>query len=179
MQCACTILSSAACLALQYFSTLANKRHDFRKKVSKYKKWVLISSTNFVWNVTHIRRKEQDMIKKVYWPSCKVILLLSDFNETWIFSKEFRKILKYQIPWESDRKKILRISEISSRLICEKSQLDFQQLTTVLSRLQRIPDRHSEASQHPIQWVPGAFPRGSNDRGVKLTTHLNLVPRLK
>jgi len=32
MQCACAILPSAACSALQYFSTLSHKRHDFRNK---------------------------------------------------------------------------------------------------------------------------------------------------
>jgi len=32
MQCACAILSSVACPALQYFSTVSRKRHDFRKK---------------------------------------------------------------------------------------------------------------------------------------------------
>jgi hypothetical protein len=33
------------------------------------------------------------------------------------------------------------------------------------------------STQPPIQWVPGALSRGSIGRGVKLTTHLQLVPR--
>jgi hypothetical protein len=31
--------------------------------------------------------------------------------------------------------------------------------------------------QPPIKWIPGSFSRGQSGRGVKLTTHLQLVPR--
>jgi len=44
-----------------------------------------------------LRRTEQDMIKNLYWSSCKVLLFLSDFNENLIFLTDFRKILKYKI----------------------------------------------------------------------------------
>ena len=49
-----------------------------------------------------LRTIKQHMIKNVYRFSCKVpLLFLSDFNKTWIFSTNFRKILKYQISWNS------------------------------------------------------------------------------
>jgi hypothetical protein len=33
------------------------------------------------------------------------------------------------------------------------------------------------STQPPIKWVPGSLSRGKSGRGVKLTTHLQLVPR--
>jgi hypothetical protein len=39
------------------FSTLSHKRHDFRKTVTEYKRCVLISSTTFVWNISHSKKK--------------------------------------------------------------------------------------------------------------------------
>ena len=56
MQCACAILPSVVCPALQYFSTLSHKLHDFREKVTEHKMCVLIFSTTFVWNISHSKK---------------------------------------------------------------------------------------------------------------------------
>jgi hypothetical protein len=34
-------------------------------------------------------------------------------------------------------------------------------------------------TQPPIQWIPGALSRGVNGRGMKPTTHLHLLPKLR
>jgi len=46
-----------------------------------------------------LRRIDRDMIKNVYWSSSEVQyrLLLCDFNQTWIFVTDFRKIPTYRI----------------------------------------------------------------------------------
>ena len=52
-------LSTVACPALQYISTLSHKRHGFslKKKVIEQNMCVLISSTTFVRNIFHSKKK--------------------------------------------------------------------------------------------------------------------------
>jgi hypothetical protein len=48
-----------------------------------------------------LRQNERDMIKKMYIDlHLKYPLFFSNFNETWIFLTDFKKILIYQILWK-------------------------------------------------------------------------------
>jgi len=70
------ILSSVACLALLYFSTPFHKRHDCRKKLLKTK-CVFSFYLQFLFETFLIlRRTERDMVKKEYWFSRKVPIIL-------------------------------------------------------------------------------------------------------
>ena len=91
----CITLSSVACLALQYFSTLSHKRHNFRKKK------LLIFSTTFAETFLILRQTERDMIESVYWSSCKFPLSLLDHKKNLIFLTYFWKIMKYKISQKS------------------------------------------------------------------------------
>ena len=101
MQCACAILSSVACPTLLRFSTLSHKLLDFRKKVTEYKMCILIFSTNFVSNISHSKKNWARCDQKCILVDVKHPILLSDFNENWLFSIDFRKILIYKISWKS------------------------------------------------------------------------------
>ena len=76
------------------------KSHDFRKSVTEHQICVLIFSTAFSENFLVVRRIERDLVKDVYWSHLNYPLFLSDFNETWLFPTDFRKILKCHFSWK-------------------------------------------------------------------------------
>jgi hypothetical protein len=80
------VLSSVACLAVQYFSILSYKRHDFRKKDFKHE-----MCFDFLYNFCLKHFSFWEELREI-WSKMfvglhvKYPLFLSDFNETWIFS---------------------------------------------------------------------------------------------
>ena len=92
MQCAYTILSSVACLALPYFPPLSRKWHNFfggKKLNIKCVFWFSLQLLSEIFLT--LRRTERDTIKMYIGFHGKYPLFLSDFNETWIFLTDFWK----------------------------------------------------------------------------------------
>ena len=87
-----TILSPVACPTVLRFSTLSHKWGDFREKVIEHKMCSLIFSTTFIRNIFDYNKNPWRyylMCTESFMSSTRY---LSDFNQTWIFSKDFRKI---------------------------------------------------------------------------------------
>jgi hypothetical protein len=83
---------TVACPAVQYFSTLSQERHDFRKTVTENKMCVLTFSTTFIWNISYSKKTWAQYNKKVcIGLHIKYPLFLSGFSEIWICSTGFRK----------------------------------------------------------------------------------------
>jgi len=84
MQCACAILSSVACPAVEYFSTLSHKGTIFgggeeggnilNTKCVFSTSVQLFSETFFI-----LIRTDRDMIRNVYWTSCNIPVILVTF----------------------------------------------------------------------------------------------------
>jgi len=135
------------------FSTLSKKRrHNLRKNVIEHKMCILIFSTTWSETFLILSRTERDMITNKYIGlHVKYPLFLSDFNEAWIFSTDFLKILKYQISWKSAQWKPIR----SMRT-----------------------DRHGEALRHfanaPENWVSGPNAAALNPLNCHVSPELHI-----
>jgi uncharacterized protein YozE (UPF0346 family) len=88
-------------------STILFPRYLIKSTIFE-KKIVLILKCVFLfflqlWSETFLilRRNERDVITKYLGLRVKYPLFLSDFNETWAFYTDFRKIIKYQFSWKS------------------------------------------------------------------------------
>jgi len=68
------------CPALQYFYTVSHTRHDFRKTLLNvacvFRFSVQIVSGTFLI----LRRNERDIVKNVYWTSCKISVIIVRFQ---------------------------------------------------------------------------------------------------
>jgi hypothetical protein len=89
------VLSSAACLVYHISLHYLIKGRIFGENVLNIKcvfgfPLQILSETFLI-----LRRIQRDIIINVHRPLCKVPLLLSDFNETWISLTEFGKLLQY------------------------------------------------------------------------------------
>ena len=76
MQCACAVLSSVVCLAVQYFSSLSHKWHDFQKNKMC---WFSLQ----LWNISHSKknrvRYSQKCVLVFMWfayYSCQILMKL-------------------------------------------------------------------------------------------------------
>jgi hypothetical protein len=79
MKGACVVLSSVACPAVPYFSTLSHKGYDFQVKVFEHRMCVLIFSTVLCETFLNLRRVQRDVIVNVHRSSCKVPVILVRF----------------------------------------------------------------------------------------------------
>ena len=105
------LLSLVTCLDGPHFATLCAKQHNFLKKKPFNITYVLISSTMFVWNISHSKNNSARYHYACARSCIRVTysMFLSDANNIWIFSTDFRK--KY-----TQTKNVIKIRPVGAEL---------------------------------------------------------------
>jgi hypothetical protein len=139
-----------------FFFTLTHKGHDFRQE-SHWTSTVCFGwvSVQLLSETSLVVRTERDMIKHVYCSSYQVPLLLSDWNEIWILSTDFRKILKYQILWKSvhgDLSSMRRDRQTDRRTDGRTEHTDMTKLIVVFRNFANAPKKNGKSlySSSPV-----------------------------
>jgi hypothetical protein len=97
------ISSSVACYILPQLSTSSRKTTRYSEESSEYKHVIRFSLRLLSETFLIIWGTERDIMTNAGYAGLRVKypLFLSRFNEAWIFSTDFRRILLYQISWKS------------------------------------------------------------------------------
>jgi hypothetical protein len=99
------VLSPEACLAVQHFPRYLINCTIFEKK----KKKRLLNTYCVSWFCLQLLLETFPILKRIDWDRANVYIIslhvkypsfLSDFNESWISSTDFLKILKCKISWK-------------------------------------------------------------------------------
>ena len=81
-----------------------------------------------------LRETERDMIENVYRSSCKLPFILSDFNETWTFSTEFRK--------NTQISNFIKIRSVEAGLFHADGQTDMTKLVVAFRNFANVPETY-------------------------------------
>ena len=132
MQCSCVILSSVAFSAhLPHFPI----NGMIFERVIEHKMCVQIFSTDFIWKIL-ILRSEENVIKNVYWSSCKVPVILLRFDWNMNFLNRFWENTEIWISWKS----LLRDQSCSMQTDeWTDGQIDATNLTVAFRNFEKSP----------------------------------------
>jgi hypothetical protein len=79
-------------------STVFFPPYLIKSRFSKKRYWTSYTCFDFlngsVWKTSHCKKNWERCGQNVYWAHLNYPLFLSDFNETWLFPTDFRKIFK-------------------------------------------------------------------------------------
>jgi hypothetical protein len=99
-----------SCQAVQYFSTLFHNQHNFfkKKKVIEHKMCVLISFTNFIWNIYHSKKNWARYDHKCTFVfmysshySCQILaLILLTWRIRWAPNNASRLQMGFNLPFK-------------------------------------------------------------------------------